>query len=56
MAADAYTTLELEHRGAALWVTLNRPEALNAFTVASASVATAFTTAATAGVTGAVVA
>ncbi len=33
MPADAYTTLELEHRGAALWVTLNRPEALNAFTV-----------------------
>ena len=33
MAADAYMTLDLEHRGAALWVTLNRPEALNAFTV-----------------------
>ncbi len=33
MPADAYTTLDLEHRGAALWVTLNRPEALNAFTV-----------------------
>lgn len=27
----AFTTIELERRGPALWLTLNRPEVMNAF-------------------------